>query len=594
MPKAVELLPVNERIRFTRPHQILWNSETKEIICEVVDAGEYTVTECWRAGVVGFESADRNGQQVYYVGKHGIDTNSGLSNRKALLTIGEAITLATAESPATDNRFVIVIEDNGIYAESFTLPSWVSLHAPNIKVEGSIILQDNVNALVGEVEVSSGFGVTKAIGGTAHSVFEGTVVTATGNAVGAVNLAVNGILVYRVTRTYCQNGFGVGDISSSAGHTHIHCEDIYITGTGTGLARAGSGTIVGYIGHILESGSGIGNGTGINLFAGEMDLVIGRLDANVPYTSQAGTTLHMFAGEVIGTPTPAGTADVTIAGEIGNSADDIHTNFPLKAAPIGADIALIENSESSYAKSRTTLDAISGFTSNIVQVLTRHNSDNWGAISPRAPSGSAPVVNGDGFWSRITETYASATIAKDIYGTSVTLLGNTSARIETGTSVNMHAMEINPMARMKIALTDETVASRAFFGFTSIWGSGAVTVDDPAGTRAGLSYLGSSGNWAFTSKNNGGTEQRTDSGVAADTDPVEFLVELQGWATQTVLFSLFDVDGAILASATHTNVGGVPSGGNTMQFALDFELNVGNGGEGFKLYGAGGGNRYRA
>jgi hypothetical protein len=240
-----------------------------------------------------------SGAQVFYVGKHGSNPDNGLSYAKAKLTFTNAIAAASALTPSTTNRFVIVCEDAGIYAESFTVPSWVSVYAPNVRIEGTITLQDDSNVIVNEVFQSAGIAVLKSTG-TGTSRFEAQRVHVTGTAIAAINAGVNSVLIYEVKTTHIQNGFGIGDVSTADGHIHLQCEDIYIEGTGTAISRFAAGTTEGYVAHILEVGAGIGNGTGINVSGGSVDLLMNRLVANTVYNviASAALNLHITSAPV--------------------------------------------------------------------------------------------------------------------------------------------------------------------------------------------------------------------------------------------------------------------------------------------------------
>jgi hypothetical protein len=78
------------------------------------------------------------GVQVFWLGKHGNDANSGKTWNDAVLTIGQAHILTAAETPATDNRFAIVCLDAGIYDEDVTCQSYVDLYMPHATVTGSV------------------------------------------------------------------------------------------------------------------------------------------------------------------------------------------------------------------------------------------------------------------------------------------------------------------------------------------------------------------------------------------------------------------------------------------------------------------------
>jgi len=254
--------------------------------------------------------------QVYFVGKHGDDAASGRSFSYAKETIASAISAAVAQGPSSTNRFKVCVIDAGIYAENITLPSWVSLWAPAARIEGTITLNDNVDCKVREVyKVTSGFAVSK-LSGSGTSRFEADRVEVTGTAIAALNVGVGSVLMYEVKQTYLENGFGIGDASSAQGHVHVKCEDIYIQGTGTAIARFSTGTTEGYVAHILETGGGVGNGTGLNVGAGggSMELVIARLAATTAYVIAVGSTLNAFIGELSGTKTVNGTEHVSVAG----------------------------------------------------------------------------------------------------------------------------------------------------------------------------------------------------------------------------------------------------------------------------------------
>jgi hypothetical protein len=78
--------------------------------------------------------------RTLYVGKHGSDSNDGKTPRDAFLTIGAAITAASALTPVFGDEVAIIIEDPGVYTETdLVLPSYVSLVATSatLSVTGS-------------------------------------------------------------------------------------------------------------------------------------------------------------------------------------------------------------------------------------------------------------------------------------------------------------------------------------------------------------------------------------------------------------------------------------------------------------------------
>jgi hypothetical protein len=255
------------------------------------------------------------GQQVYYVGKHGADTNDGKSPEQAFLTFGKAFTEAAAQTPSSSNQFAIVCEDSGIYAEAVTMVQWCSLFAPGASLQGRLTVADDTVALVHSIEAGVGdIVVHKPTGQTGISRVEANIVRATSDATGI--LAQSGVLIAEVRSVYAENGYGVGEITTAESHIHLMIEDLYITGTGGGVVRFGAGQTVGYIAHCLEIGGGVGNGTGLNLIGGELELKMDRLDATTAYIVGAGATLRLDSNFISGAVSGVGPAYVNTAGYI--------------------------------------------------------------------------------------------------------------------------------------------------------------------------------------------------------------------------------------------------------------------------------------
>jgi len=257
------------------------------------------------------------GQQVYYVGKHGADTNDGKSPEQAFLTFGKAFTEAAAQTPSVSNQFAVVCEDAGVYAEAVTMVQWCSLFAPAASLQGTLTVADDTIALFHSVEVGgTAIAVHKPSGQTGISRVEANIVRATAGATGILSEAATGVLMAEVRSVYAENGYGVGEISTAQGHIHLMIEDLYITGSGGGVVRFGAGQTVGYIGHCLEIGGGVGLGTGLNLIGGELELKMDRLVATTAYTVAAGATLRLDSNFVSGSVGGVGPAYVNTAGYI--------------------------------------------------------------------------------------------------------------------------------------------------------------------------------------------------------------------------------------------------------------------------------------
>jgi hypothetical protein len=291
---------------------------------ELISAGEASLGIAYTADEIaaGFDpypglSGGFLGQQVYYVGKHGSDTNSGKSPEQAFLTFGKAFTEAAAQTPSSTNQFAIVCEDAGVYVEAVTMVQWCSLFAPAASLEGTLTVADDTIALIHSVEVGgTAIAVHKGSGDTGISRLEANIVRATAGATGILSESASGVLMAEVRSVYAENGYGVGEISTAQGHMHLMIEDLYITGTGGGVVRFGAGQTVGYIAHCLELGAGIGNGTALNLIGGELELKMERLVANTAYIVGAGATLRLDANYISGSVSGVGPAYVNTSGYI--------------------------------------------------------------------------------------------------------------------------------------------------------------------------------------------------------------------------------------------------------------------------------------
>jgi len=81
------------------------------------------------------------GQQIYYVGKNGNDSNNGKSQSKAFLTIQAALDEALSQTPSVSNRFLIDIIDAGTYVEDLTVYSWCGVYGEGSLIQGNHTVQ---------------------------------------------------------------------------------------------------------------------------------------------------------------------------------------------------------------------------------------------------------------------------------------------------------------------------------------------------------------------------------------------------------------------------------------------------------------------
>lgn len=263
-------------------------------------------------GSIASSFADIPRQQVLYVGKHGNDVNSGTTPSAAKLTFGAAITVAIADTPSTTNRYTIYCEDSGIYAESFTVPSFVSVEAVDSKIEGTVTLSDDSEITIREVAAAINTSAVIKTTGTGSARVNAEILRATGTGDTITNQSGDtGQFLINARQVFTEDGSGVYDDSTAPiGHIHVEIEDLYITGTGSGLDRNSStGLIIARVAHLLEIGGG--PATGIAITDGTVDAVIGFLDATTAYSVDAAGTLRLIGTQIVGTRTQT-SGDATV------------------------------------------------------------------------------------------------------------------------------------------------------------------------------------------------------------------------------------------------------------------------------------------
>jgi len=237
--------------------------------------------------------------QTIYVGKHGNDTNTGSTPEEPKLTFGAAITAASALTPSASNKISVHCEDAGTYTESFTIPSFVLVKAPNSSFVGNVVIEDNAEFVFQEITAATGNVISKGATSTATGWATGEIVRATSSANAIVNTADTSVFIVRVRQIYAENGTGLLDQSTSAGHIHMDVEDMYITGTGTAIDRqTNSGIIVGRVSHILEQGAGIGNGIALDITNGSMTINVGTIECATAYSVSGAGTLNLIVNDI--------------------------------------------------------------------------------------------------------------------------------------------------------------------------------------------------------------------------------------------------------------------------------------------------------
>lgn len=205
---------------------------------------------------------------VVFLGKHGDDSNDGLSPDKAVLTANRAETVAETLTTGS-NRVLIQILDAGLYATgNWTVDDNIDISGTSARVDARIVIRDDTKIDLYKIyDDGSGFPTINKNSGDQNAYLHANEIdmrgingTTTGG-VGIRNQGGGGILVVRTDKLYvCQDGVGVGDQAGGFGHVHIEAEDLYLAGNNAiGLQSLNSSnSIICRAGHILEFGTPTG------------------------------------------------------------------------------------------------------------------------------------------------------------------------------------------------------------------------------------------------------------------------------------------------------------------------------------------------
>ena len=292
-------------------------------------------------------------ENVFYVGKHGDDANNGLSIDQAVLTFGQAETLAAAQSPGDSNRFAIVCLDSGIYTEDISCNGYVNIDAPNATLDGTITLADQVTIrfnrqLVADTEV----GITKTSDGVNYIHINEVICDLTGSWISTSdgNLSLIWDFISMTTGT-CFNTSG-GTIGINGGIIYFQDDAVGFTGTGGGIivgnfeGVGGSGLGTAFDGSdevtmIINAGGSINCDTAIDISHADANINLSLnviIAASTAYTMSAGLLNLVCNSIASGARTvTGGTENVTVANPMG-TAGQIWTSSGTGVDPQWADI----------------------------------------------------------------------------------------------------------------------------------------------------------------------------------------------------------------------------------------------------------------
>jgi hypothetical protein len=312
-------------------------------------------------GLLSGRQLVRNEENIYYVGKHGNDANSGRSISDAVLTITQAIALAVAQTPAIDNQFTIYCRDSGEYTESFTLPSWCNLDMADAGITGNIIISDNSTLYAGRITLD---GATTAISktagaGIAHVNIEQLLLTTGANGVLCTSGSINIFVKYGSSDT----GYIIGALTSD--HVHFVAKTLLVSGAGIAIGLGAAGHLSGTV-STIEALAGTALLCAGN---GDIDLVAGTIEASVAYNIASGSILQCNCADLVGTRTAPGGAIVQVS-KAGMYLTEANLTADVGSAQLSGQIIagtqLVEVAVCANANDCITLPpAVAGYTINV-------------------------------------------------------------------------------------------------------------------------------------------------------------------------------------------------------------------------------------
>jgi len=286
------------------------------------DSGTGKLASVDEAGVVtayGLTSVDES--NIYYFGKHGSDSNDGKSHAEAVLTIDQAITLAIAETPSISNGFAIVGQDGGIYTESFTVPSYVTIVAPGATISGNVSLEGFSGINVLQVNAVFGNAVEKNADDDTASIRAALILAIAGSTNGVV--CTQGDLLINIQQIQVVDGSAILN-SGATSEIHGTVSSIELSGTGEVVKSTGASSNTSlFVNQIKDTG---GSGFGVDVDFGHVHLFSGEFNPDSGGDVASGARLDLFVSDINSkTFTGSGTINITESGIVADHASN-HTD----------------------------------------------------------------------------------------------------------------------------------------------------------------------------------------------------------------------------------------------------------------------------
>lgn len=248
------------------------------------------------------------GTNIFYVAKHGNDSNSGLTRNLAKLTFQAAITAAAAGD-------VVICLDGGTYVENLTGKSGVDIFAPNAILTGAHTMTTtndwNFEKLI---VLTDTIGVTMNTSGEeAHLQIDHMDIDASSGSLTAGILSLDGALFVDVEHlTVGANAYGVGSTTTDAVYIDFGLIELAEGATAFGIAASGD---LHAFGASVEDGAN----SGILIYsadvASNVHMIITQVDLTILSDIGATPDVSLVVADLAGTLTESGGGTILLGGE---------------------------------------------------------------------------------------------------------------------------------------------------------------------------------------------------------------------------------------------------------------------------------------
>ena len=249
--------------------------------------------------------------QVVHVSKSGDDSNSGLSSRTPMLTIGAAI--AQADSIQDSNIIAVYVDDAGDYEENITLPSGIHLYAPYAGLLGTLVMNGNCSVTLDrQFSTANSQTLVSKLGSVVSSYRARRLEGHLHNVVTCVQNATNNSILFVDIDIIRVGTFGKGiqDFAAVQGHIHFKIMDLYLQGdTCRGIDAGGSSYIIGFLDHIFPIGTLSGDRALSVANGGKLVLTAGEITATQAFDIGETAELYLNCLHISGTRTGTPTAE---------------------------------------------------------------------------------------------------------------------------------------------------------------------------------------------------------------------------------------------------------------------------------------------